>query len=75
MRIVFAEKPMSYREIGFFKTDKRDGTGFDMDLIHIDTIDHHKGNPDSVTYASRDFRIGLHWMTGWLHKKESKCSM
>jgi hypothetical protein len=69
MRIVFAEKKMSYREIGFFKADKQDGTGFDSDLFHIDTVDHHRGNPNSVTYASRDFAIRAHWLTNWMHKK------
>lgn len=50
-----------------FKADKRDATGFDMDLLSLDRVYRHIGT-GQVTYASRDWGIRASWLTRRLQR-------
>jgi len=68
--IVFTKTDTSFRCVTFFKPDRRDGTGFDADLVAIDSVYHRVGDRNNVTYASRDWSIRAHWLTSWMHKRD-----
>ena len=63
---VVTEDPHKMYYIGVFKPDKRNSTGFDMDLFHIDTV--YFGDTGQVTYALRSFKIQVAWVSRLLQR-------